>query len=35
MPQRFDFAFENGVWLFDTFFLFGPPIPAGPAAVTP
>ncbi|HEU0116335.1 MAG TPA: hypothetical protein VFQ80_16720, partial [Thermomicrobiales bacterium] len=30
IPQRIDFAFENGQWLFDTFFLFGPPPPAVP-----
>ena len=24
IPQRFDFALQDGVWLFDTFFLFGP-----------
>ena len=24
IPQRFDFVYENGVWLFDSFFLFGP-----------
>ena len=24
IPQRFDFVLENGVWLFDSFFLFGP-----------
>jgi hypothetical protein len=30
IPQRIDFAFENGQWLFDTFFLFGPPPPTVP-----
>ncbi len=24
IPQRFDFALQDGVWLLDTFFLFGP-----------
>ncbi len=35
LPQRVDFVFENGVWLFDTFFLFGPPTPTGPVDVEP
>jgi hypothetical protein len=35
IPQRIDFAFENGTWLFDTFFLFGPTMPGGPPAVEP
>jgi hypothetical protein len=30
VPQRIDFVFENGTWLFDTFFLFGPTTPGGP-----
>jgi hypothetical protein len=30
LPQRIDFVFENGAWLFDTFFLFGPPTPPTP-----
>ncbi|MGH2617926.1 MAG: hypothetical protein ACRDJC_22075, partial [Thermomicrobiales bacterium] len=30
LPQRVDFVFEDGAWLFDTFFLFGPPTPTGP-----
>ncbi|MFN8592662.1 MAG: hypothetical protein U0031_14485 [Thermomicrobiales bacterium] len=34
MPQRIDFVFEDGTWLFDTFFLFGPPTPSGPISVT-
>lgn len=24
IPQRFDFVLQDGIWLFDTFFLFGP-----------
>jgi hypothetical protein len=35
LPQRVDFVFEDGVWLFDTFFLFGPPTPTGPIDVEP
>lgn len=35
LPQRVDFVFENGAWLFDTFFLFGPTPPAGPLGVDP
>jgi hypothetical protein len=35
VPQRLDFVFENGTWLFDTFFLFGPPTPGGPPVVEP
>jgi hypothetical protein len=35
LPQRMDFVFENGTWLLDTFFLFGPPAPAGPVVVEP
>jgi hypothetical protein len=35
VPQRVDFVFENGAWLFDTFFLFGPPTPTGPVEVEP
>jgi hypothetical protein len=35
LPQRVDFVFENGAWLFDTFFLFGPPTPTGPVDVEP
>jgi hypothetical protein len=33
LPQRLDFALENGAWLFDGFFLLGPttPEPAAPA----
>lgn len=31
VPQRFNFALEDGAWLLDTFFLFGPPSPT-PAA---
>jgi hypothetical protein len=34
LPQRFDFVFEEGAWRFDTFFLFGPPVPQEPI-VTP
>jgi len=34
IPQRIDFALENGEWLFDTFFLFGPPPPAVPTPPT-
>jgi hypothetical protein len=40
IPQRVDFVFENGSWLFDTFFLFGPPgtgesLPGEPLQVEP
>jgi hypothetical protein len=35
LPQRVDFVFENGTWLFDTFFLFGPTTPGGPLEVEP
>jgi len=35
VPQRIDFVFENGTWLFDTFFLFGPSTPGGPAGGPP
>ncbi len=35
LPQRVDFVFENGSWLFDTFFLFGPSAPTGPVEVEP
>ncbi len=35
LPQRVDFVFEDGAWLFDTFFLFGPVTPTGPVAVEP
>ena len=35
VPQRIDFVFENGTWLFDTFFLFGPSTPGGPAGSPP
>ncbi len=40
IPQRVDFVFENGSWLFDTFFLFGPPgsedpLPGDPLQVEP
>ncbi|HET7093593.1 MAG TPA: hypothetical protein VFI22_08955, partial [Thermomicrobiales bacterium] len=35
IPQRIDFAYENGQWLFDTFFLFGPPPPAVPTPAGP
>lgn len=35
LPQRVDFVFENGAWLFDTFFLFGPTTPGGPLEVEP
>lgn len=35
LPQRMDFVFENGTWLLDTFFLFGPPAPTGPVVVEP
>ena len=35
LPQRVDFVFENGAWLFDTFVLFGPPTPGGPLEVQP
>ena len=35
LPQRVDFVFENGAWLFDTFFLFGPTTPGGPMEVEP
>ena len=35
IPQRIDFVFENGSWLFDTFFLFGPPGSEEPLVVEP
>ena len=35
LPQRVDFVFENGDWLFDTFFLFGPTPPGGPMDIAP
>jgi hypothetical protein len=35
LPQRIDFVFENGTWLFDTFFLFGPTAPGAPPGVQP
>jgi hypothetical protein len=35
IPQRIDFVFENGSWLFDTFFLFGPPGAEEPLVVEP
>lgn len=35
LPQRIDFVFENGAWLFDTFVLFGPPTPGGPPGGPP
>jgi hypothetical protein len=35
LPQRLDFVFENGSWLFDTFFLFGPPESGVPTVVAP
>jgi len=35
LPQRVDFVFENGAWLFDTFFLFGPTTPGGPTGIEP
>jgi hypothetical protein len=35
LPQRLDFVFENGSWLFDTFFLFGPPESGVPTVVVP
>jgi hypothetical protein len=35
IPQRIDFVFENGTWLFDTFFLFGPTTPGGPPVIEP
>ena len=35
LPQRVDFVFENGSWLFDTFVLFGPPGSGDPLAVDP
>lgn len=30
LPQRMDFVYENGQWLLDTFFLFGPASDADP-----
>ncbi len=30
IPQRFDFVLQDGVWLFDSFFLFGPTPTAQP-----
>ena len=35
IPQRIDFVFQNGSWLFDTFFLFGPPGEEEPMVVEP
>ena len=35
LPQRVDFVFENGTWLFDTFVLFGPSTPGGPPGGPP
>jgi hypothetical protein len=35
VPQRIDFVFENGSWLFDTFFLFGPPGAEEPLVAQP
>jgi hypothetical protein len=35
LPQRVDFVFENGTWLFDTFILFGPPAPGAPPGGPP
>jgi len=35
IPQRIDFVFESGTWLFDTFFLFGPITPGAPPVVEP
>ena len=35
LPQRVDFVFENGSWLFDTFFLLGAPGPGDPLAPGP
>jgi hypothetical protein len=35
LPQRLDFVFENGTWLIDTFFLFGPPTTAEPEVIEP
>ncbi len=34
-PQRVDFVLENGAWVFDSFFLFGPPLPMGPPVIAP
>jgi hypothetical protein len=34
-PQRVNFVLEQGEWLFDSFFLFGPPSPGGPVGITP
>lgn len=28
--RRMTFILQDGIWLFDTFFLFGPPLPGGP-----
>jgi hypothetical protein len=33
IPQRMDFVFENGMWLLDTFFLFGASAPTAPVGV--
>jgi hypothetical protein len=35
LPQRVDFVFEDGAWLIDTFFLFGPSEPTAPTIVEP
>lgn len=34
-PQRMNFVLEQGVWKFDTFFLFGPPLPGMPPGLAP
>ncbi len=36
-PQRMNFVLEHGAWYFDTFFLFGPPMPglSGPPGMGP
>jgi hypothetical protein len=34
-PQRVNFVEEDGIWRFDSFVLFGPPLPGPPAGITP
>jgi hypothetical protein len=33
LAQRVNFVQEGGVWLFDSFILFGPPLPGGPPII--
>lgn len=34
-PQRVNFLLENGTWVIDSFFLFGPPMPTAPPGIMP